>query len=167
MNTLTSWWSILCSEQTPINMDISMMAIARIKMPQWWCHLLHVAVKVDSVPFMPSFKLFMLLMKAFRNSATQPGDNRCVRRIKALNFEKKKNIYTGDFLRCCFSSQTWRVYTFHWKGAMYVWCLNRFEGESKKPWKPYLVVNLQRYISPKFSPFVRFKHLQGTLVTLL
>ena len=55
------------------------------------------AVKVDSVPFMHSFKLFMLLMKAFRNSTTQPRDSRCVPRIKVLiELEKNLDIYTGD-----------------------------------------------------------------------
>ena len=55
------------------------------------------AVKVDSVPFMPSFKLFMLRMKAFRNSTTQPRDNRCVPRIKvSIELEKNLDIYTGD-----------------------------------------------------------------------
>ena len=57
------------------------------------------AVKVDSVPFMHSFKLFMLLMKAFRNSTTQPRDSRCVPRIKvsdSIEMEKNLDIYTGD-----------------------------------------------------------------------
>ena len=132
MNTLPSWESILCSEQTPINSDISMMAIARIKMPQWWCHLLHVAVKVDSVPFMPSFKLFMLLMKAFRNSTTQPRDSRCVPRIKvsdSIEMEKNLDIYTGDDMLVLLLVRSnmlhLRMYTRHWKGADF-WCLRTY-----------------------------------------
>ena len=118
----------------PSSGDILLLAIAGMKMP-WWYHLPYVctmAVKVDSVPFMHSFKLFMLLMKAFRNSTTQPRDSKCVPRIKvsdSIEMEKNLDIYTGDDMLVLLLVRSnmlhLRMYTRHWKGADF-WCLRTY-----------------------------------------
>ena len=125
------WWihfqtegAFYAQNKRPSSWTFRWWQLPWIKMPQWWCHLLHVAVKVDSVPFMHSFKLFMLLMKAFRNSTTQPRDSRCVPRIKvsdSIEMEKNLDIYTGDDMLVLLLVRSnmlhLRMYTRHWKGA--------------------------------------------------